>query len=178
MKARFATAAVLVGTLVGGSAWAQPEMRPGLWEQSITVKSQSGEVEQAMREMQQQMANLPPEQRRMMEEMMAAQGMSFDASGQTIRVCVTPEQAARFEFEQDDECTQQVVQRSGKTVKLTFQCAGDPPTSGEGEFTFSSPTAYKGRAVVNTTTDGRPEQLTMEQSGKWLSSDCGNMRPN
>ncbi len=170
--------AIMAAALAGSPALAQPTMRPGLWEQTTVVTSQSGAVEQMMREMQQRLADMPPEQRKMIEQTMAAEGISFDANTQTMRVCITPEQAAALDLVQDEDCTQEVVQRTAKSVKVKFQCAGDPPSSGEGEITFNGPTIYKSQATVNTMVDGRPEQMTMEQSGKWLSGDCGDIHPD
>ena len=43
-------------------------LRPGVWEYTTTIKTQSGEMEKAMAQMEQQMAMLPPEQRKMMEK--------------------------------------------------------------------------------------------------------------
>jgi hypothetical protein len=56
-------------------------------------------------------------------------------------------------------------------------CGGQPPTSGEGEVTFSSPTAYTSKSIVNTSVEGKPERMTMDQSGKWLAADCGAVKP-
>jgi hypothetical protein len=153
------------------------KMRPGLWEHSFTMKSQSGQMEKSMADMQQQMASMPPEQRRMVEEMMAKQGMSMGPQGRSIRMCITKEQAERDEIPQQENCKQQVVQRTANTIKMKFSCTGNPPTSGESEVTFSSPTAYTGKSVVTTAVNGKPERMTMDQNGKWLSADCGNIQP-
>ena len=179
MKTTLAVATALIGGLTGGQALAQPSpMRPGLWEHSYTIQSQSGEVERAMEQMQQQLAGMPPEQRKMMEQMMAGQGMQMGAAGQTIRVCISEEKAARgIVPQQEGNCSQEVVKRSRNTVKFTFNCPGNPPSSGESEITFPSPTAYTGKSTVNTTVNGKPERMSMDQSGQWLSSDCGNIRP-
>lgn len=179
MKKVIATVAALACTFFSGLALAQAQkMRPGLWEHSFTMKSQSGQTEKAMRDMQQQMASMPPEQRKMMEQMMAQQGMGMGAPGRSVKVCITKEQAERDEVpQQEGRCTQQVVQRTANTIKVKFTCAGNPPSSGEGEVTFLSPTAYTGRTTVNTTVEGKPERMNMEQSGKWLSADCGNIKP-
>jgi hypothetical protein len=178
MKTLLTTAAVCACVLVSAEASAQTRMRPGLWEHSFTMKSQSGQMEKAMSDMQQQMASMPPEQRKMMEEMMAKQGMNMGAQGRSVRMCITKEQAERDELpQQDGSCNQQVVQRSSNMIKVKFTCTGNPPASGESEVTFSSPTAYTGKSIVNTTVDGRPERMMMDQTGKWLSPDCGNVKP-
>lgn len=179
MKTLTAAVCTVIYALTGGMAFAQTQkMRPGLWEHSFTMKSQSGQMEKAMSEMQQQMASMPPEQRKMMEEMMAKQGMSMGAQGRSVRICITKEQAERDELpQQDGSCKQQVMQRSSNMIKVKFTCTGNPPASGESEVTFSSPTAYTGKSIVNTTVDGRPERMMMDQTGKWLSADCGNVKP-
>jgi uncharacterized protein DUF3617 len=170
------TAAAL--SFTAQAAYAQTQkMRPGLWEHSFTMKSQTGQMEKSMADMQQQMASMPPEQRRMMEEMMAKQGMSMGPQGRSIRMCITKEQAERDEVPQQENCKQQVVQRTANTIKMKFSCTGNPPTNGESEVTFSSPTAYTGKSVVNTSVNGKPERMTMDQNGKWLAADCGNIQP-
>lgn len=179
MKKPLSMVTLLATLFLGAPLHAQQEeMRPGLWEHSFTIQSQSGEMERALREMQQQLESMPPEQRKMMEQMMTAQGVQMGAGGQSIRVCISKEQAARGMVpQQDGNCRQEIVERRGNTIKFTFQCAGNPPSSGEGEVTFTSPTSYSGKSTFNTTVNGQAERMLMEQSGKWLSYDCGNLKP-
>jgi hypothetical protein len=163
--------------LAAFSASAQ-SMKPGLWEHSFTMKSQSGQMEKGMAEMQKQMAAMPPEQRKMMEQMLAQSGVSMGAKANTVKVCISAEQAAHMEVPQKDgQCKQDITQRSGSTMKFKFSCAGQPPTSGEGEITFTSPTSYTSKSVVNTAVEGKPERMTMDQTGQWLSADCGALKP-
>lgn len=178
MKQVLSAVAVIACFSCSTSALAQTKMRPGLWEHSFTMKSQSGQMEKSMSDMQSQMASMPPEQRKMMEDMMAKQGMSMGAGGRSVKMCITKEQAERDELpQQEGRCTQQVLQRTATTMKVKFSCTGNPPTSGESEVTFASPTAYTGKSTVNTTVQGKPERMNMEQSGKWLSADCGSIKP-
>ena len=160
--------------------WSQDmKIRPGLWEHTFTMKSQSGEMESAMRQMQKELAGLPPEQRKMMEQMMAAQGVGIGPTGTTAKVCITEEDAARdFVPQNDDNCRQQVVKRTGNTIKIKFDCSGDPPSSGEGEVVLLNPKAYTGKATINTEVEGKPERMDISQAGKWLSDDCGNIKPS
>lgn len=175
MNRIFAIIAIFLFIPCGGQALAQePKILPGLWEHSYSMKTESGMVEGAMS----QLANLAPEQKAMMEQMMAAQGISLGPSGNTIRVCISKEDAERGEVPQmDSDCTQKILHRSANTIKVGFSCTSDPPTRGEGEITFISPKAYTGKAVVQTTVQGVAEQMNIEQKGKWLSADCGNVKP-
>jgi hypothetical protein len=161
-------------------AFAQSQMKPGLWEITHKTQTSSGQMEQQMAQMQQQMASMPPEQRKMVEEMMAKRGMKMGTaggSGMSMKMCVTKEMAERNEMPTQDrgDCKKS-VQRSGNTVKMSFTCA-NPSSSGEGQFTFNSPESYSMKMVVNTQMQGKPETMNMEGTGKWLAADCGDIKP-
>ncbi len=163
------------------SASAQTKMLPGLWEHSFTVQDNGGQMSGAMKQMQEQMAKMTPAQRAQMEQMMGGKGMSMGAGsgGATaVKMCMTQAQIDLNEGPPPEKnCTNQITQRSGNTIKVKFSCTGDHPATGEGEMTILSPTSYKGKSSVNTVMNGKPERMNMEQSGKWLSADCGNIKP-
>ena len=173
--------AAAAALLFSAGAAAQ-SMKPGLWEITQHMKSSNPETQNAMAQMQQQMASMSPEQKKMMQDMMAKQGMQMGAGGpgapggQTMRMCMTKEQAERNEVPQRDGCTMTQQQRSGNTMKMAFKCT-NPPSSGEGEYTFMSQEAYKMRMTVRTTVQGKQETMNMDGSGKWLSADCGAVKP-
>ena len=179
-----AALALSAGFLAPASAQ-QPlqKMRPGLWENSISMKSQSGQMEAAMAQAQKAMASMPPAQRKQMEQMMAAQGLNISSGpqGHSIKVCITPEQAAMDHIPQQDGCTQKMQRVDANTMKMSFSCKGgqgEPPTSGEGTVHFQSPSAYTGQFKIKTPgINGKPEQIDMAQSGKWLSDNCGAIKP-
>ena len=173
---------IAVSTICAVSAaWAQPaKLQAGLWEQTMTMKTASGEMEAKMAEMQQQLASMPPEQRKMVEDMMARQGVGMAGSGRntTIKMCISPEQAERADVpQQDGNCRQEVVQRSGGTIRYRFSCTGEHPTSGEGEYTMTNPSSYNGKATVLTQVKGKPEKIDMTTVGRWVSADCGAIKP-
>ncbi|MEO7851335.1 MAG: DUF3617 domain-containing protein [Rubrivivax sp.] len=169
--------ALLLST-AAGAALAQQRITPGLWEHTMALQGSSAQSADAMRQMREQMAALPPEQRKMMEQMMARQGVGLGPSANTVRVCISPEQASRGELPQDDgDCKHQIVERSGKTLRYKFSCSGADSSSGEGEYTLISDKAYSGKGVINTLVDGKPERMTISQSGKWIGAACGNIKP-
>ena len=163
--------------LAAGSASAQ-STAPGLWE----IRNRMGgnpEMEKAMADMQQQLAAMPPAQRQQMEAMMRQNGMSVGAGGaMTLKVCITPEMAARAELpsQTEGDCTMTVVSRSGNTLKSKFVCQ-NPPSTGEGSFTLSGDKAYTSHMVMRTTRNGKPETLTVDGDARWLSASCGNVKP-
>jgi hypothetical protein len=180
MKYSRLTACTTLALAAAAGAQPGPKMAPGLWEHSMTMKSASGDMEAKMAEAQKQMANMPPEQRKMVEQMMAQRGVSMGGAGGkalTVQACVTPEQAARNELPQDRNCTQQSTERSGNTVKFKFTCSGEHKSSGEGEFTLQGDKGYTGRTAVDTVVQGKPEHMDMQLSGKWLGADCGSVKP-
>lgn len=183
---RLAAAALALPLLMAGtSATAQtPRMKPGLWEIRNQMQGGSGamsaEIAQQMAEAQRQLQALPPEQRRQMEEMMKAQGLgglSVGPQGTSLRLCVTPEQAARDELPQAEPGCTQEVQRRGKVWHYRFSCQGNPPASGEGEYTLTSPTAASGRMRLRTVVDGQPQTMDVTTTSTWLGSDCGGVKP-
>lgn len=167
-------------TLASGAVWAQ-STKPGLWEISNRI-SGNAEMDAAMAQMQQQMASMPPEQRKMMEDMMARQGVSMPKAGagggMSLRICITPEMAARQEMPQQTEgdCTTKLVSRSSNTMKVSFECK-NPPSSGEGTYTFQGDTGYTMQMAMKTVRNGKTETMNLNGQGKWLSGDCGNIKP-
>lgn len=157
-------------------------MKPGLWE--ITNKmGGSGEsgakMAAAMEQMQKQMASMSPEQRKQMEKMMAQQGVNMSAGGgMSTRVCITKEMAARNETpaQTQGDCKQEQMQKSGNTTKFRFTCS-KPPSSGEGEVTMNSPESYTMKMKMSRDVKGKPEQMTMDAQGRFVSNDCGSVKP-
>jgi len=168
--------------------WALPaaaqKLVPGLWEHSVTMKTDSGRMEAGMARMQQQLAAMPPEKRKQFEAMMAGQGMGMGmaapGAGQpmVVKVCLTPDQAARDEMPQSDgQCKQLSQERSGKTLRFKFACSGERAATGEGEYTLDSDKAHHGRTVISTAAQGKPERMEMEHRARWLAADCGAVKP-
>lgn len=166
----------LLGTAMAASAQGI-KLKPGLWEHGYTMTSKSGQVGAAMAQMQQSMASLPPEQRKMMEEMMAKQGVGIGPKGNTIQLCLSKEEAERDSPPPPQDGCTQTSRRNGNVWQVAFQCKGPPPSSGEGQLTLQNPGAYTGSFTIRLVNEGKPEQLQMSQTGRWLSADCGKLKP-
>ena len=177
----FAMFAALAFTLAFVSASANAQtMKPGLWEITQKMKFGSGDMNDKMAAMQQQMANLPPEQKKMMQDMMAKQGVQMGNSGpggMSIKTCMTKEMIERNEIPTGEgDCTSTMSPRTGNTQKIAFTCT-KPPSSGEGQITFSGSEAYAMKMKVNSTVRGKAEGMDMEGAGKWLAAECGDVKP-
>jgi hypothetical protein len=161
---------------LAGAAGAQT-LKPGLWEITHRMQGSGGQVESGMAQMQQQMAGMPPEQRKMVEEMMARQGVKSGPGGMSMKTCMTPAMVERNELPaQQGDCKTTHQSRTGNVMKFAMACS-NPPSTGEGQVTFTSPEAYSMQMAVTSHAHGKPEKTQMEGSGKWLGPDCGSVKP-
>ena len=161
------------------SASAQ-NLKPGLWEVTNKMKSSSGTMEKSQAHMQEQLAKMPPAERKKMEEMMAQHGVKMGSGApgaMTAQTCMTKDMVERNEIPaHHGDCKTTKQQRKGNTTTYAFSCT-TPPSSGEGQYTVVSPEAYTFKMTMNTSVHGKPETMNMDGSGKWLSADCGNLKP-
>jgi len=95
-----------------------------------------------------------------------------------MKVCITPEMAAKQDMpmQTEGECTTTITSRSANTLKMNFVCK-NPPSSGEGTYTFSGDTAYTMTMLMKSTKQGKPVSTTLDGQGKWLSASCGTVKP-
>ncbi|MCV2367898.1 DUF3617 domain-containing protein [Paucibacter oligotrophus] len=176
---RQVSSCLLAAVLLSGvqAALAQ-NIKPGLWENKMQPQL-SPERQAMMAEAQKQMSAMPAEQRKMIQDMMDKQGISADiGSGLvTMKVCITPEQAALNELPIDDKgkCQYQ-IQRHGKQIQSQFTCS-DPQISGESSATINSAESYSSTMRATTLMNGKSEAMTMTGQGRWLGTDCGGIAP-
>lgn len=172
----------LAATLVAFACTAGAQaLKPGLWEVTHKMNSGNVQMDQQLAQMKKQMASMPPAQRKQMEDAMARQGTQMPAAapggGMAMKMCLTREMAERNELPaQQGDCKTTHQSRSGNTLKVAFACT-NPPSSGEGQYTFTSPEAYTMKMAMATTVEGKPHKMNMEGSGKWLGADCGTVKP-
>jgi hypothetical protein len=93
-------------------------------------------------------------------------------------MCITKEMAERNQVpvQQQGNCTSSTSNKTGTGMKIKYTCT-NPPTSGEGVFTFSGDSAYTMKMKVNSAGQGTPKTTSMDASEKWLGSDCGAIKP-
>lgn len=155
-------------------------LKPGLWEITNKMQTAGGQQQQPMAELQKQLESMPPAQRKQMEDMLAERGMKMgtnSAGGMAMKICMTKEMVEKNEMPaHQGDCKTTHQSRSGNTMKMGFACA-NPPSSGEGQVTFTSPEAYSSKMAITSTVQGKPEKVTMDATGKWLGADCGNVKP-
>lgn len=147
------------------------DLQPGLWEISSQQMQVDGQAMPGMQQMMEQLKNLPPEQRQMMEQMMAQQGVQLGDQG--VRICLSAEQIAREEFampDLQDGCRHEIVERSAQAWKFRFSC---PDGDGEGETRFIDGKAF--HSQFRGMHGGKSTR--MESHGRWVGADCGGLQP-
>lgn len=163
--------------LVAGLCQAQT-MKPGLWEFKQTPQLDPARQAQ-MAQMQKAREGMPPEQRKMMEQMMAQRGISMDMAGGviTVKTCVTKEQAERnfAPVTQQGNCTQE-SKRSGNTIQTHFVCT-DPASEGDATITLRGNEGFTNDVTVRHQRQGKTETTKVSGEGRWLGADCGNVQP-
>ena len=153
-------------------------MKPGLWEIRQTPEmspDQQAKLEQA----QKALAGMSPEQKAMMEKMMAQRGVSMNMSGGTITIksCVSKEQAERNTPPVTDtksNCTH-TVKRNGDTIHTHFVCT-DPASEGDSDVTLSS-NGFTSKTRFTHQRNGKTETMSISGDGRWLGTDCGGLKP-
>ena len=182
---RSALLVVCGGVVVLGASPVQAQsMKPGLWD----IQQKMGgnpKMDEAMAKMDKQMAAMSPEQRKMMQDMMAKNGVGMGGpaagGGMAMKVCITKEMSERQHVpaQTHGDCTTTVTEKSASGMKMSFVCK-NPPSSGDGVYTFNGDSAYTMKMNVRSAEAkgaGAASTTTMEAAGKWVSGDCGTVKP-
>ena len=182
---RFATTLFVLATACCANAWAQPvTIKPGLWQLDMSMpgnmpgKQMAGMLEQ----MKQQMASMPPEQRKEMEKVLAAmdaRGTQITGDGLRTNECFTKEQIAKFDLmgkNGPDGCTNTATPVAGG-VNVSMQCP-QQRMKVDAAVKYQSDTAYSFDAVASLPgPDGKMMTQKSSGTGKWLGSECGKVKP-
>ena len=152
-----------------GNVHAAGKMKPGLWE----MRMQSDEMKN--------MPQLSPEQLEQMKKMGVKMPMMQDGA-MAVQICVTKEMAEQEQppltQKQPSGCKPQNLKQSGNNYSMELLCdsaelkgLGVIKGSYNGSDSLRSSYDFKGVA------HGQPMSQHMESTGKWLKSDCGDVKP-
>ena len=179
MTARLRASAAFVLTLLAVAAQAQSHLRPGLWEETVTSRTDNAQMNAAMEQMKQRMAAMTPEQRAAMEKMMGGHALPGSGAPNVIRVCITKEQAERnFTPDSNGHCSRTNVSTSGSTTRFDFACQSAHSTiTGHGVFTAMGDSAFAVSSTADTVTTKMTMHIQSDIAGKYISSDCGDVKP-
>jgi hypothetical protein len=144
------------------------DIRMGLWEMSTTTDL-GGQMPGM------DLSKMPPEQRAQMEAAMK------NMMGRSIvtKSCMTKEKFDRSGFMQDrpgQTCKQTLVSSTRSSLDAKVVCSGERPMTGEMHFESTSATAMKGNIKMTGGEQGRPMQVSVSMTGKWIGADCGDAK--
>jgi hypothetical protein len=154
-----------------------PPVKPGLWEVRASMLDANGK-ETAPPE-QAALANMPPEARARMTEMMKARGLSMPDANGVMRVCLTKETFESGRWQQmasDAGCTTNFSTQTSSTWKWHSSC----PTlnsESDGETVFSNPESYRTSLKTTITAKDKTTTSTRIVQSKWLAAACGDVKP-
>jgi hypothetical protein len=172
---RFLSCLIAVASLAAAPSFAQG-MKPGLWEISSKMTSADAQTDQTVSMLLQQLGNLPPEQRSMVQQMAQSHGLAMPNiapdGNVSIKACVTPEMAANKQVPniQQGDCTSNNTAIDGG-MKLAFVCS-NPASRGEGRLSFVGDRAFTMKMNVTSSVRGRAEQVTVDSDGRWQGEHC------
>lgn len=148
------------------------DVKPGLWEHRVEMKSETGRLEAMMETARAQIAQMPAAQRQMMESMLAQQGLKLDLANQSFQNCITAEDAANgaFQFSTVEGCEQSTIRKDGTTTRLSFTCEET-----QGEIAFTGDSEYSGTSVTTMNLEGQDERVTSVHNGRWLGASCAGL---
>jgi hypothetical protein len=158
------------------AAWAADpfDVKPGLWETSVTTDLSGASGMPAMPNIPPEvMAKMPAAQRAQVEALMKSRGGT--AAPITNKVCVTRSSVDEGSFGRTDKsCTSKVVSSSASKQVLQIECErNDSKMTGELTVERVDSEHVKGSVVMKT-----PQgQTKMTFENRWLSADCGDVRP-
>ena len=165
----------LAGLLLAPPALAAgPSIEPGLWEvQSDMQSPDRPELAAQMAKAREQMKNMPPEVRKMMEQQLSKSGVGLTKNG--IRMCVSPEQARGDrppKTEENPHCTHSQAQLSGNTWRGEFVCT-QPPGKGSFETVVHDRKHYTTQGTMQT----QQGTIKTRNEARWVQADCGTLKP-
>lgn len=150
-------------------------LQPGLWELTTSNMQVEGKPMPDLQQMLGQLQMLPPEQRAMMEQVLAKQGITLGGNG--IRSCLTPEQVKANDIPLQDPksgCTQRITKRKGNVWTFSFTC---PKAQGAGTATFLSDREFTTQVAGTFNATGTSQKGSMNTKAVWVSADCGKVKP-
>lgn len=164
---------------VSGTAAPSRAVQPGLWE--IKVSSETVDSEPARRKyeaLKKSWQNLKPEERKKVEAAVPRPGVPIV---QTHRVCITAEQAreglAFSGVEEDEDCRTEYGEPKGGRIPAKMTCK-EQAVSGVGEVVLAGPKGWSTNMRTTMRTQGEPPtESVMRTESRWLSSDCGSVKP-
>ena len=148
--------------------------KEGLWEMTMTTSGMGIPADK--------LANMTPDQRAMVEQMMKQKGMSMSGNSMTIKSCVTKEKLAKGAAFSDNrsgssDCTHSVVKTSATHMEVKFHCESKNGGTTDGNTSIDIVgDGVKGVNHMTHTDNGNSKTFDSTFTSKYLGTDCGDIK--
>jgi hypothetical protein len=163
-------------TCAQGVAQAQtaPPIKPGLWQVRSEREVDGQKVQ--MPDMSERFKDMPPETRKQMEAMMKQRGIDIGGGGD-MRICLSKDSLDPGQWQRNQgTCKTDYGTRSSSVWTWHTSCQ-EPASEGDGEARFTGPESYTVKLVTTMTVRGETRTTRMTLNSKWLSPECGDVKP-
>ena len=153
------------------------DIKVGLWETSTTTEMSGMAMPNMPQIPPEALARMPPEQRARIEAMMKGRGGSPNAM--TVKSCMTKESLDRGALfnQQDKSCTMKVVSSTPSKQVMHMDCTRDNNHM-TGDMTVERVDAEHAKGNMVMKSEGEHAMnMKMSFQTKWLSADCGDVKP-
>jgi hypothetical protein len=167
MKREFVIGTVLLLPLLAAAADFTPlDVKPGLWEATVTTKIQLPDA---------LLANVPPERRAQMEAMMAGRG----GQPNVVKSCLTKDSLSRaINFGAADQrrtCQYKLVTSTSTKQEADVECTSDRGKL-TGKMIFEALSPESGKVTMQMSQDSGTK-MNITVNTKYLGPDCGDVKP-
>jgi hypothetical protein len=152
--------------LRGDAAETALNVSPGLWEYTSSMKGAAVPDDV--------MASLTPDQRAKVTAMLAK------AMPHSYKVCITPEQVkngAKLAQQTRPGCQRTVLSSTATQLELRDECTGKMNGTITTNILAPRPDTLSAITDIAMNQGGQTHKMQQELKGKWLSADCGDVKP-
>lgn len=153
------------------------DVKLGLWETTSKMDINGMPAMPAMPQIPEEtLAKLPPAQRAQIEARMKAAGGPRTT---TVKSCITRDSLNRGVFgPTENSCTYKVANSSSSKLEVHMECNREKTTmTGDLVVERADSEHAKGTMVMKASEGSMPINMKMTFDTKWLSSDCGDVKP-
>ncbi len=165
--------AILIGLAMPVLAAELPNVKLGLWEMTWSVQVNGMPTVD--------LSKVPAAQQAMAQSMMK-NAMAKMGQPHAFKTCIGEEQlkkGASFDYSKDPSCTTTVLKSTSTELQVKQVCTGKRPHTVSIDYKAATPESVTGSAHVDMSGDsaGGGMAADSKMSGKWLSADCGSLKP-
>jgi hypothetical protein len=160
-------------------------IKPGLWETTSSSQSQGTPAisPEQQAQMEKMRASMSPEMRARIE---AAQKKANSGAPHVHKSCVTKEDLNKpmnfGEGKDDGKCTKTVLKSTSSVQEIRVDCTGGDRYNSTGMIRIAATNSENWSGTLETTLTpvgkGAPMTVKTNVTGKWLGSDCGDVKPH